>query len=68
MSEYGHVGGHVMDHILSPSNSSFVSNVTVGDLVLAYAFILVKCHLDFACPVIPRVDSISYRIYHKINI
>ena len=28
---------------------------------------LVKCHLDFACPAVPKVDSISYRRYHKIN-
>ena len=28
---------------------------------------LVKCHLDFACAAMPKVDSISYRRYHKIN-
>ena len=28
---------------------------------------LVKCHLDFECPAITKVDSISYRRYHKIN-
>ena len=27
-----------------------------------------KCDLDFAHPVIPKVDSISYHRYHNINI
>ena len=26
-----------------------------------------KCHLDFAYPAIPKVDSISYHRYHKVN-
>ena len=39
--------------------------MTVGDLVSDHA--LVKCHLDFACPAIPKVNSISYSRYHKIN-
>ena len=26
-----------------------------------------KCHLDFACLAISKVDSVSYRRYHKIN-
>ena len=58
-----HLHGHLLDLILSPSDSSFVSNVTVGEMVSDHA--LVKCHLDFACPAIPKVDSISYRRYHK---
>ena len=60
-----HLHGHILDLILSPSDSSFVSNVTVGELVSDHA--LVKCHLDFACYAIPKVDSISYSRYHKIN-
>ena len=28
---------------------------------------LIKYHLDFACPVVPKVDKIFYRRYHKIN-
>ena len=60
-----HLHGHILGLILSPSDSSFVSNVTVGELVSDHA--LVKCHLSFACPAIPKVDSISYRRYHKIN-
>ena len=60
-----HLHGHILDLILSPSDSSFVSNVTVSEMVSDHA--LVKCHLDFACPVIPKIDSISYRRYHKIT-
>ena len=60
-----HLHGHTLDLILSPSDSSFVSNVTVGEMVSDH--VLVKCHLDFACPAVPKVDSISYRRYHKIN-
>ena len=41
-----HLHGHILDLILSPSDSSFVSNVTVGEIVSNHA--LVKCHLDFA--------------------
>ena len=54
-----------LDLILSPSDSNLVSNVTVGDSVSDHA--LVKCHLDFACPALPKVDSISYCRYHKID-
>ena len=39
--------------------------MTVGDMVSHDT--LVKCYLDFACPAIPKVDSISYCRYHKIN-
>ena len=39
--------------------------MTVGDLASDHA--LVKCHLDLSCPAIPKVDSISYHRYHKIN-
>ena len=60
-----HLHGHILDVILSPCDSSFVSNVTVGEMVSDHA--LVKCHLDFACPAIPKVDCISYSRYHKIN-
>ena len=60
-----HLHGHILDLILSPSDSSFVSNVAVGEMVSDHA--LMKGHLDFACPAIPKVDSISYRRYHKIN-
>ena len=60
-----HLHGHTLDLILSPSDSSFVSNVTVGNLVSDHA--LVKCYLDFACAALPTVHSISYRRYHKIN-
>ena len=60
-----HLHGHILDLILSPSDSNFVSNVIVGNLVSDHA--LVKCRLDFACPAIPKVGSISYCRYHKIN-
>ena len=54
-----HLHGHILDLILSPSN------VAVGDLVSDHT--LMKRHLDFACPTTPKVDNISYRRYHGIN-
>ena len=60
-----HLHGHILDLILSPSDSNFIGDVTVGDLILDHA--LVKCHLDFACPLLPEVSGISYRRYHKID-
>ena len=39
--------------------------MTSGDLVSNHA--LVKCHLEFSCPAILKVDNISYHRYHKIN-
>ena len=56
-----HLHGHTLGLILSPSESSFVSNVTAGDLLLDP--VSVKCHLDFACPTIPKVNNISYCRY-----
>ena len=55
----------VLDLILSPSDSNFISVVAVGDLISDHA--LVKCRLDFACPVLPKVSGISYRRYHKTD-
>ena len=60
-----HLRGHILDLMLSPTYSALVSNVTVGDLVSDRA--LVKCQLDFACPVTPKVDRIFNSRYHKIN-
>ena len=60
-----HLYGHILDLILSPSDSNFSSDVTVSDLISDHA--LVKCRLDFACPVLPKVSGISYHRYHKID-
>ena len=57
---------HLLDLILSLSDSSFVSNVTVGNLALHHAFL--KCHLDFSCHAMSKVNSIFYCRYHKIKI
>ena len=57
--------GHILDLILSTSDLNFISDVTVGDLILDQA--LVNCGLDFACPVLPKVSGISYHRYHKID-
>ena len=57
-----HLHNYILDLILSPSDSNFVSNVTVGDLVSDHA--LVKCRLDCSYPALPKVDSISYRTCH----
>ena len=48
VNKLAHFHGHILDLILHPSDSNFVSNVTDGDLVSDHA--LVKCRLDFACP------------------
>ena len=48
--------GHILDLILSPSDSNFISNVTVGDLVLDH--VLVKCRLNFACPALAVFHTI----------
>ena len=40
--------------------------MTDGELISDHA--LVKCHLNLTSLAIPKVDSISYRMYHKINI
>ena len=60
-----HLLGHILDLILSQSDSNFISAVTVGDLISDHT--LVKCHLDFACSVLLKVSSISYCRYHKID-
>ena len=39
--------------------------MTVGDLVADDA--LIKCLLDIECLAIPKVNSISYRRDHKVN-
>ena len=36
-----------------------------SDLVSDHS--MIKSQLDFACPVITKVDRISYHRYHKIN-
>ena len=58
-----HLHGHILDLILSPSDSNFVCYITVG--ISDHA--LVNCHLAFACPALPEIGSISYRRYHKID-
>ena len=56
---------HILDLIVSPSNSNFIGDVRVEDLISDHA--LVNYFLDFACPVLPKVSSISYHRYHKID-
>ena len=60
-----HLHGHILDLILSPSDSNFMSDVTVCDFISDHP--LGKCHLDFACPVLLKLSGISYHRYHKIN-
>ena len=60
-----HLHGHILDLIFSPSDTNFITDVTVGDLISDHA--LVKCCLDFACSVLPKVSPISYRRYQKID-
>ena len=57
--------GHILCLILSPSDSSLISNVTVGNLVLDHTLVK-KCDPDITCPAIPKIYSISYHRYHNI--
>ena len=56
-----HLHGHILDLILTLSDSAFVSIMTNGNLVADHA--LVKCHLDFVCPTIPMgLSTVSIKI------
>ena len=64
-----HFHGHILDLILSASDSSFASNLTVGELVSGHA--VVKCHLDLSKPlklVQPTLNCVRCSLeYHKIS-
>ena len=61
-----HLLGHTLDVLISPCDSDFVRNVSVGDFISDHA--AVRCQLDFS-HLSTSIDKwVSYRRYHRIDI
>ena len=52
--------------LISPCDSNFVRNVSVGDFISDHAAI--RCQLDFSHPSTSIDKWVSYRRYHRIDI
>ena len=61
-----HLLGHTLDVLISPCDSDFVRNVSVGDFTSDHAAI--RCQLDFSHPSTSIDKWVSYRRYHRIDI
>ena len=61
-----HILGHTLDVLISPCDSDFVRNVSVGDFISDHAAI--RCQLDFSHPSTSIDKLVSYCWYHKIKI
>ena len=61
-----HIFSHTLDILISPCDSDFVWNVSVGDFISYHAAI--RCQLDFSRPSTSINKLVSYCQYHKINI
>ena len=61
-----HLLGHTLDVLISPCDSDFVRNVSVGDFISDHAAI--RCQLDFSHPSTSIDKWVSYRRYHRIDI
>ena len=61
-----HLLGHTLDVLISPCDSDFVCNVSVGDFISDHAAI--RCQLDFFHPSTSIDKWVSYRRYHRIDI
>ena len=61
-----HILGHTLDVLISPCDSDFVCNVSVGDFISDHAAIL--CKLDFSTPTTCIKKMVSYRRYHRTDI
>ena len=61
-----HLLGHTLDVLISPCDSDFVHNVSVGDFISDHAAI--RCQLDFSHPSTSIDKWVSYRRYHRIDI
>ena len=61
-----HILGHTLDILISPCDSDFVCNVSVGDFIFDHATI--RCQLDFPHPTTCIGKMVSYHRYHKIDI
>ena len=61
-----HIRDHTLDILISPSDSDFVCNVSVGDFISDHAAI--RCQLDISHPSTSSEKLVSYRRYHRIDI
>ena len=61
-----HLLGHTLDVLISPCDSDFVRNVSVGDFISDHAAI--RCQLDFSHPSTSFDKWVSYHQYHRIDI
>ena len=61
-----HILGHTLDVLISPCDSDFVPNVSVGDFISDLAAI--RCKLDFSYLSTSIEKWVSYCRYHRINI
>ena len=53
-----HLHGHTLDLILTPDDSSSVSNVRVSDFISDHALVLDQ--LDFTIPSVPRSKTVTF--------
>ena len=58
--------GHTIDILISPCDSNFLWNVSIGRLMSDETAI--RCQLDFSSPSTSIDKLVSYRQYHKIDI
>ena len=60
-----HLHGHTLDLILTPNDSSAVSSVRVSDFISDHALVLGQ--LDFTNPSLPTSKTVTFRMFHRIN-
>ena len=60
-----HLHGDTLDLILTPDDSSAVSNVRVCDFISDHALVLSL--LDFTNPSVPRSKTVTFHRFHKIK-
>ena len=60
-----HLHGHTLDLILTPNDSSAVSNVRVSDFISDHALVLGQ--LDFTNPSLPTSKTVTFQMFHRIN-
>ena len=61
-----HILGHTLDVLISPYDSDFVRNVSVGDFISDHAAI--QCQLDLSHPSPCMEKMVFYCRYHRIDI
>ena len=60
-----HLHGHILDLVLTPTEPTVVSNVRVGGFFSDHA--VVHGQLDLLSPSAPKSKTVTFRMYHKIN-